>query len=172
MHPPLPRREFLKRLSQFGATCACGCLALRLAADDAKPGEMAPKKQRPDLKSRAYCGLICNDSCPLFKATRTNDDAAKAKVYAEWKWKERFGVEFDPTQVFCHGCKAPGKPANIAHGKCTVLKCTAERKLESCLECAKLARCDKELWQNYPDFRKQMLRLQQEFAATDGFKLS
>ena len=104
MHPPLPRREFLKLLSQFGAACACGGMAVRLAADQAKPG--GPKL--PDLKTRAYCGLICDDSCPLFKATRTNDAAAKEKVYTEWKWKEKFGVEFNPDQVFCHGCKAPG----------------------------------------------------------------
>ena len=153
MHPPLPRREFLKLLSRFGAACACGGMAVRLAADQAKPG--GPKL--PDLKTRAYCGLICDDSCPLF---------------TEWKWKEKFGVEFNPDQVFCYGCKAPGKPENIPHSRCTVLKCSTERKLESCLECQKLAGCDKELWKSWPDFHQQMIKLQQMYAATDGFKIS
>ena len=172
MHPPLPRREFLKLLSQFGAACACGGMAVRLAADQAKPEGPAAPKKLPDLKTRAYCGLICDDSCPLFKATRTNDAAAKQKVYTEWKWKEKFGVEFSPDQVFCYGCKAPGKPENIPHSRCTVLKCSTERKLESCLECQKLAGCDKELWKSWPDFHQQMIKLQQMYAATDGFKIS
>ena len=168
MHPPLPRREFLKLLSQFGAACACGGMAVRLAADQAKPG--GPKL--PDLKTRAYCGLICDDSCPLFKATRTNDAAAKEKVYTEWKWKEKSGIEFNPDQVFCYGCKAPGKPENIPHSRCTVLKCSAARGFDSCVQCRKLADCDKDLWKNYPDFHQQMIKLQQMYAATDGFKIS
>ena len=168
MHLPLPRREFLKLLSQFGAACACGGMAVRLAADQAKPG--GPKL--PDLKTRAYCGLICDDSCPLFKATRTNDAAAKEKVYTEWKWKEKSGIEFNPDQVFCYGCKAPGKPENIPHSRCTVLKCSAARGFDSCVQCRKLADCDKDLWKNYPDFHQQMIKLQQMYAATDGFKIS
>ena len=168
MHLPLPRREFLKLLSQFGAACACGGMAVRLAADQAKPG--GPKL--PDLKTRAYCGLICDDSCPLFKATRTNDAAAKQKVYTEWKWKEKSGIEFNPDQVFCYGCKAPGKPENIPHSRCTVLKCSAARGFDSCVQCRKLADCDKDLWKNYPDFHQQMIKLQQMYAATDGFKIS
>lgn len=85
MHSPLPRREFLKRLSQFGVACTCGCLAVRLAAEEAKPGAPAAKQKLPELKTLAYCGLTCDDRCPLFKATRTNDAAAKQKVYEEWK---------------------------------------------------------------------------------------
>ena len=147
-------------------------MAVRLAAEQTQTGAPAPKKNLPELKSLAYCGLICNDSCPLFKATRTDDAAAKRKVYEEWKWKEKFGVDFDAALVFCYGCKAPGKPVNIAHSRCTVLKCTVERKLESCVQCRKLPDCDKELWKNYPDFHKQMVKLQQEYAAADGFALS
>lgn len=166
--PSLLRREFLKLCGQFGVVCACGCVAPQLRAEEAK---LAAPKKLPDLKARAYCGLICGDWCELWKATRTNDLTAKQKVYAEWKWKEKFGVEFNPDQVFCHGCKAPGKPVNIAHARCTVLKCSVERGLESCLQCGKLADCDKELWKNYPDFRTQMVKLRQDYVATEGLKL-
>ena len=83
MHPPLPRREFLKLLSQFGVTCACGGMAIRLAAEQAKPGAPAAPEKLPDLKIRAYCGLICDENCPLFKATKTNDAVAKEKVFKD-----------------------------------------------------------------------------------------
>jgi len=68
--------------------CACGCVAPQLRA---RRSEAAAPKKLPDLKARAYCGLICGDWCELWKATRTNDLTAKQKVYAEWKWKEKFG---------------------------------------------------------------------------------
>jgi hypothetical protein len=169
MTSPLPRREFLKLFCQFGI--ACGCMAERVAAEQTQAGAPAPKKNLPELKTLAYCGLICDDRCKLFKATRTNDAVAKRKVYEEWKWKEKFGVNFDPDNVFCHGCKAPGKPENIPHSRCTVLKCSVGRKLESCVQCRKLAGCDKELWKNYPDFRTQMVKLRQDYVATEGLKL-
>ena len=167
----LPRRDFFKLCGQFGAACVSGCLAARLSAEQGLSTSPTPPPKLPGLKTRAYCGLICDDNCPLFKATRTNDAAAKAKVYQEWKWKEKFGVEFSPDAVFCHGCKAPGKPENIPHARCTVLKCSVGRGLESCLQCRTLPTCDKELWKNYPDFHQQMVKLQQAYAATDGFKL-
>lgn len=166
------RREFLSLCGQLGVACTCGCLAVRLATAAEIPGATAAPGKRPDLKSRAYCGLICGDWCELYKATRMNDPAAKEKVYHAWKWKEKFGVELNPDQVFCHGCKAPGKPENVAHARCTVLKCSVARGLESCLQCRKLADCDKDLWKNYPDFHTRMVKLQQEYAATEGFQLS
>jgi hypothetical protein len=172
MLSPLPRREFLKRLSQLGVTCACGALVARLGAEDAPAAAPAAARTLPSLKARAYCGLICGDWCELLKATNANDPAAKRAVYEKWKWREKFGVEFDPDRVFCHGCKAPGKPVNVAHARCTVLKCSVERRFDSCLQCRKLAECDKELWKNYPDFHKQMVALQQTYAATEGFPLS
>ena len=57
MHSPLPRREFLKLFGRFGAVCACGCIAVRLAAEQTQTGAPAPKKNLPELKSLAYCGL-------------------------------------------------------------------------------------------------------------------
>jgi hypothetical protein len=173
MLSPLPRREFFKRLGQFGVACAGCALAYRLGAESAAgPGVPAAAPKLTSLKTRAYCGLICGDWCQLFTATKTGDPAAKRAVYDSWKWKEKFGVEFDPHQVFCHGCKAPGKPVNVAHARCTVLKCSAGRRFDSCLQCRRLAECDQELWKNYPDFRQQMLKLQQEYVSAEGLQLS
>ena len=63
-------------------------------------------------------------------------------------------------------------PVNIAHSRCTVLQCCVERKFDSCVQCQKLASCDKELWKNWPDFRKQMEKLQQAYLSAGQFKLS
>jgi hypothetical protein len=170
MHPSVPRREFLKLLGQLGTACVGCALVANVSAAETAPG--APAKKLPPLKDRAYCGLVCNDQCEMFKATRTNDPAAKKAVYEKWKWKEKFGVEFDPEKVFCHGCKAPGKPQNVAHARCTALKCSVERGFESCLQCRKLAACDKELWKNWPDFWKQIQQLQQKYVAAGEVTLS
>jgi len=163
---PLPRREFLRRLGQFGVACAGCALASRLSAEETPPAAPAARKL-PALKDRAYCGLVCGDWCELWRATRSDDPAAKRAVYEKWKWKEKFGIEFAPDQMFCHGCKAPGKPVNVAHARCTVLQCSAGRGFDSCLQCRRLAECDKDLWKNYPDFRGKMVKLQQDYVATE-----
>ncbi len=169
---PLPRREFLRRLGQLGAACAGCALAVRLSAETAPAAAAAPTAPKlPDLKDRAYCGLVCGDWCELWRATKSGDPAAKRVVYEKWKWKEKFGVEFDPAQVFCHGCKAPGQPANVAQARCTVLKCSVQRGFDSCLQCQRLAACDKDLWKDYPDFRSKMIELQQGYVA-QGIVLS
>jgi len=38
----------------------------------------------------------------------------KRKAFALWKIKERYGVEFDPEQAICYGCKAKGEPVTIS----------------------------------------------------------
>jgi hypothetical protein len=166
MQAPLPRRAFLKLCGQLGVACCCGC-GFALAANETKPD--APKLS--GLKSRAYCGLVCNDRCPLFKATVANDPAAKEKVYQEWGWKQKYGVEFDPAVVFCHGCKPGDQPLNLSESKCTVRKCSRERNLDSCLQCRKLAGCDKDLWTNWPKFKEQMDKLQQQYVAAGAVEL-
>jgi len=170
MSLPLARREFLRRLGELGAVCAGCSLAVRLSAGTttADAASAAPAPKLPDLKDRAYCGLICGDWCELWRATKSGDPAAKRAVYERWKWQEKFGVGFDPEKVFCHGCKAPGKPVNLAHARCTVLPCASARGFDSCLQCRRLAACDKELWKNYADFHRKMVQLQQDYIAATG----
>jgi hypothetical protein len=166
------RREFLKRSGQLGFACACGCgFPTRLSAEDVLAAESAPATKLPPLRSRAYCGLICTDRCPLRKATATNDTAAKKVVFEKWRWREKYGVEFEADKVFCHGCKPDGKPRAISVSACTVRACTTDRGLESCLQCHRLASCDKELWKNSPSFRQCMEKLQQDYVAAGDFTL-
>jgi hypothetical protein len=165
------RRDFLKNCGQLGLACtaACGLHSVASAADQGTAPVAPPKL--PELHTRAYCGLICDDSCQLFRATRTNDAAAKRKVYDEWGWKTKFGMEFDPEKVFCYGCKSPGKPRSPAKAKCTVRACAIDRDLDCCIACKRLAACDKELWKNYADFKKQMVALQQPYVAAGAVTL-
>ena len=169
MQAPLPRRAFLKLCGQLGVAGCCSC-SLAFAGEDAKPGQ-PPARKLPALKTLAYCGLVCGERCELFKATVANDTAAKEKVFKEWGWKEKFGMEFDPARVFCHGCKPGDKPLNVAESKCTVRQCTRERGLESCIQCGKLAACDKELWKNWPKFKQHMEKLQQQYLAAGAVQL-
>lgn len=159
------RRLFLKNCGRLGVACTavCGLPALTSASDQGAAPAAPPKL--PDLHTRAYCGLICDDSCELSHATRTNDPVAKRKVYNEWGWKAKYGIEFDPDKVFCYGCKSPGRPRSPNKIKCTVRACAIDRDLDCCIACRRLAGCDKELWKNYPDFKRQMVKLQQEYAA-------
>lgn len=167
MQAPLPRRAFLQLCGQFGMACCCGC-GLARAAVETKP---APGKS-PDLKSRAHCGLRCNDRCQLFKATADKDTAAKEKIFWVWGWPEKYGMEFDPAKVFCHGCKPGEQPLNIAATRCTVRACSRERGLESCLQCRRLAACDKDLWKNWPKLKLQAEKWQQEYLAAGGLLLA
>jgi hypothetical protein len=84
----------------------------------------------PELLS--YCGIDC-DACPALIATRTNDEALRAKTAAEWS--KSFGHDFKPEQVNCTGCTTDG--AHIGYcSMCEIRKCAVSRKLENCALCA------------------------------------
>jgi hypothetical protein len=125
----------------------------------------------PPLRARAYCGLVCDDNCPLYKASVTNDPAAKKSTFEKWQWRETYGVEFDAAKVFCFGCKPDGKPRGLNVSACDTRACATDRGLESCLQCQRLAKCDKKLWKTWPKFHQQMQALQQEYVAAGTFTL-
>lgn len=102
-----------------------------------------------------------------------NDTAKKREIFEKRKWKERFGVEFSPDVIFCHGCKPPGdKPLNVREKACTVRSCSIERGLESCIQCQRLAGCEKELWTSFPKMKKQVQKWQAEYLAAGSVTLS
>lgn len=115
---------------------------------------------------------MCDLSCPLFKATAENDTQKKKEIFEKRGWKEKFGTDFDPSVVFCFGCKPGDKPLNVREVACTVRKCTIERGLESCIQCQKIAGCEKELWSNFPKFKKQVEKWQAEYVAAGLITLS
>ena len=52
----------------------------------------------------AYCGLTA--ACPAYLATRSDDDAERAKVAK--MWTKLFKFEFKPEHINCDGCRAEG----------------------------------------------------------------
>jgi hypothetical protein len=59
----------------------------------------------------------------LLKATTENNIELKKKAYADFKFKEKHGIDFDPENVFCYGCKIQDKPLGIPVKSCTVRSC-------------------------------------------------
>jgi hypothetical protein len=171
MDTDLFRRDFLKNCSRMGLCCGFLLYNWRLWAqeDDAEKAE--EKKEAPDPEKLTYCGFQCDLKCNLFRATVENDLELKKKVYEEWKWKEWHDVDFDADIVFCHGCKVEDKPKNLILQKCTVRKCAVDKKLASCIQCKELKKCEKELWTRFPDFKKNVEKIQADYVELSGKEL-
>jgi hypothetical protein len=161
MKTEIKRRDFVTKCFKAGVT---GCALLYgnslLARDTVNQG------QKPDLKSLTYCGYKCTIECPLYKATIENNPELKKKAYEEFKWKEKFNLDFDAEKVFCYGCKPKDKPLSINVNECTVRKCVTGKGYECCIECKELTACDKELWKNYPQFKEKVLAIQKTYFGT------
>ena len=73
------------------------------------------KKQgsKPDPKSLNYCGYKCTSEGELYKGTLENNTELKKKAYVDFKFREKYGVEFDPEKIFCFGCKINDKPLRL-----------------------------------------------------------
>jgi len=165
------RRQFLKQCTKVGL----GCLPLlmwhdKLSAQTAD-STAAGKPILIDPKTRSYCGIACEDSCELYKATMTNDVELKKKVYTDWNWKERFQVDFDPEKVFCYNCKPVNGLLKPGMAECKVRQCTINNKMDSCIQCKKLVSCDQELWTRWPQFYEGMKQTQQQYLSQPGAEL-
>lgn len=157
MKNDLKRRDFLSKCFKAGVT---GCALLygnKLLAQD------PVKLKKSDLKNLTYCGFTCNNQCTLYRATMENSMELKMKAYKEFKWKEKFNVDFDADKIFCYGCKPKDKPLSINVTACAVRKCALEKAHDCCIECTDLTTCDKELWKNYPKFKEHMLNIQKTY---------
>ena len=152
------RREFLATGSKLGMACgfACLCPMSRLAAQDSY-------SSIPDPKKLNYCAYVCSADCALKVAGESDDVELKRAAYKQWKIKERYGLEFDPDQIFCHGCKTEEAEAGAAVGNCPVRKCAMERQLNGCIECWDLKTCDMELWKESPSFHNRVIRMQERY---------
>jgi len=154
MKTELKRRDFISTCFKAGAVCCAVAYSPSLAAQDVKP----------DPKNLEYCGYKCPADCTLKKGTLENNAELKKKAYAEFRFREKFGIDFDPDKVFCYGCKSAGnKPVSMTVNACTVRKCVIEKKYDACIQCSDLAKCDKELWTRFPKFRDQVVEMQKKY---------
>lgn len=84
----------------------------------------------------AYCGIVCSD-CPVFRATKNNDDAERKKV-AEL-WTEQYSREFRREDINCDGCLSKGPRVFSYCNACEIRKCAQERNIENCAHCTEYA---------------------------------
>jgi hypothetical protein len=155
MKSEIKRREFVGKFLKAGAAGCALVYGNSLLA-------VTPQDQikKSDLKSLTYCGFKCSNDCTLYRATIENNPELRKKAYEEFKWKEKFNVDYDADKVFCWGCKPKDKPLSINVTACAVRKCTIEKGYECCIECKGLAACDKELWKNFPQFKLKVIEAQ------------
>jgi hypothetical protein len=161
MKTEFKRRDFIATCAKAGVTCCAFSYGTILT------GQAPATKQdvKPDPKSLEYCGYKCPADCPLKKGTLENNVELKKKAYADFKFKEKYGIEFDPDKVFCFGCKIKDKPLSMPVKACTVRKCVIDKGYDCCIQCEGLAKCDKELWTTFPKFRENVIELQKKYKA-------
>ncbi|MBN2148089.1 MAG: DUF3795 domain-containing protein [Anaerolineales bacterium] len=85
------------------------------------------------------CGIDCSQ-CAAYLATQANDEAAKAKVAAQWR-EEYHAPNIDIAYVTCDGCLATTRLCGHC-AECDVRLCAVARGLENCALCPDYA-CEK-----------------------------
>jgi hypothetical protein len=155
MKKEFKRRDFINTCFKAGITCCAlaGTAKLSGIGQDIKP----------DPKSLNYCGYKCPADCPLLKGTTENNVELKKKGYENFKFKEKYGIDFDPEKVFCYGCKVKDKPESIPVKSCTVRSCAISKGYDCCIQCDGLTSCNKELWKNFPTFKEQVVEMQKKY---------
>jgi hypothetical protein len=161
MKTELKRRDFVTTCFKAGVACCALGYGSSLKAQDT----IKKQDQKPDPKSLNYCGYRCSSECELYKATMENNTELKKKAYQDFKFKEKFDVEFDPEKVFCYGCKLKDKPLSINVKACTVRKCAIDKGYECCIQCNELTACNKELWVSFPKFKEVVIGMQKKYRA-------
>jgi hypothetical protein len=166
------RRGFMKDCAKMGGTCcallACHGLLPARETLSAKPGQEAKPL---DLKVLSYCGIpraYCEQQCQLFKATRDNDEKLKRALFDQWEMKKKFGIDYDPGKVFCHGCKPGDKPLKVGMAECPVRACPQANGLESCIQCLSLESCAKAYWRDWPNAFALARKLQARYRTQPG----
>jgi hypothetical protein len=154
MRTELKRRDFISKCFNASVTCCALLYGNSLFAQDPF------KLKKEDLKGLTYCCYKCTSECPTYKATIENNPELKKKAYEDAKWKEKYGIDFDPDTFFCFGCKPADKPLSINLKACTVRQCVIEKGYDCCIECNRLTACDKKLWKSYPEFKEKVMEFQ------------
>lgn len=163
MPTSIKRREFLIKGSQAGFAC---CAMLMGANRLAQGKSVLFRAGEPiDPKSLNYCGYKCPADCTFLQASLKNDAELKKQAYGQWKIKEKYNIDFNPEIIFCFGCKNREKPEGVVLKNCTVRQCAIAKGLDCCVECSELTECKKALWSQFPDFKQEVIKMQQQYFA-------
>ena len=93
-----------------------------------------------------YCGMSCS-KCPIFAATKADDDELRKKIAREWSSQyaeilQTFGVDrLNPEDINCNGCRSDEGHFKGCR-KCAIKPCCQERKLATCAGCREYESCD------------------------------
>jgi hypothetical protein len=155
------RRDFINTCFKAGITCCAVTCGAKLSGNE----KVFRQDVKPDPKSLNYCGYKCPQDCPLLKGTAENNIELKKKAYEDFKFKEKYSMEFDPEKVFCYGCKIQDKPLSVPVKACTVRSCVIAKGYDCCIQCDGLIQCDKELWKSFPEFKKNVIEMQKKYRA-------
>lgn len=155
------RREFFLKTSKIGLTCGL----FSLCAHNCLGGQEEETKPIPDPKKLNYCGYSCPPDCFMKQAGLSDDIEMKKKAYEIWDLKNRYGLDFDPDQILCNGCKTDEKELGMAVSNCAIRKCAIEKKIDCCIECDELATCGLSNWKIFPDFYKSVIEMQKRYRA-------
>jgi len=154
------RREFIKKSTKTGIV-SCALLSGTNFASAAINFVIADDNIDP--KKLNYCGYTCPTDCKFKTASLKNDIELKKEAYKIWKIKEKYDIDFDEGKIFCFGCKTKDKPEGVVSQNCTVRACSIEKGHECCIECNMLTDCDKELWKQFPEFKKKVIEMQNKY---------
>ena len=141
-----------------------GCMIL---TGSKHPGTGRRQNEEPiDPSKLCYCGYTCPEDCDFLTATLKNDLSLKKKVFEEWELEKRFGMQFDPDQVFCYACKPGDQPEGMVLTHCTVRECALQKGYQACIQCDELKHCDKELWTRFPEFHEEVVKMRERYIAS------
>ncbi len=87
----------------------------------------------------AYCGIVCTE-CPTYRATRKNDNEARAKIAEEWS--RQYQHAFKPEDINCDSCLADGMRQIGYCSVCEIRKCGLSKKVLNCGYCVEYP-CEK-----------------------------
>jgi len=107
------------------------------------------------------CGIVCSD-CPVFVATRKNDDVERKRV-AEIFTKQ-YGKEYKVEDINCDGCKSDSSRIFSYCNVCEIRKCGKERSVVNCASCADYP-CEKlsRLFGGYPKAKEMLDEVRREY---------
>lgn len=80
----------------------------------------------------SYCGIKC-DQCPIFIATKTNDEKMKEKLAQEYSSEK---CTFISKDMECAGCRSSYAEHSKMCGGCEIRLCGKTRDIITCAECA------------------------------------
>jgi len=120
-------------------TCAA-CPESATCKTFAEMGEIGAEAVARLNNAIAYCGLKCY-LCPVYIATKNNDDEARAKIAAEWTAADPEGAKYTTDMINCTGCKSAGGVKIFCHESCEVRKCAISKGIGACETCAEFPTC-------------------------------